>query len=642
MTPLNLESAYLQHAPTPAEVGAYLDAAIELLSQTNDARFGTHRTQVSFPHTSATFELRIVVNATHEDSVRLPRIAARIFPEDHPTCRPHQFETVPGFVFFVDGDAIALRHLPRTKEMLSVIQHRLAKTGWPTFVHLAHQVGELQPLTGFYIDRNAAINCCHNYVPVDKDHYPRYLAPLGDCLLTNDTGTLARDVPLYSLRELRRIEDNTYVPLPDEISQMIPDDIYLKEVPHLAVKGTNVGKVAYTENARKGEADVQSVMKPGKYLRRVLKNQIRNDQHLKEMVAELRADSTFDVKVTHDPDEAREVYLTGPDSCLAHGQSRFDETFDLDDEWRHPIEALFWPDGSGTIGLVYVESQGRPAARALINTENKTYPAYYTADWAPAARTALLGWLEENDYSLDEDALLGCRIPRIDLKRDRILCPYIDHGNLGVTIVDEDTLEVGGDLQADYQEGYVTEEDDRIMCDDCEERFDEDEIQYMPHAGHHVCDNCRDDNYVMALDDDGDLEYIHDCNVTHLGFFHRHHGTGQMFECVVEDISQSTLNDHDLCETIDIEIKPMDDCYCVEDTGDWVHGDIVGGYLAAPDTRTPAYMQLEDGTVHEVDDCVWIADESEWVHEDDVDHDTHMTRKEGLHTIAELLDEEAA
>lgn len=636
---LSLEEAYLSHAPTPAEAGAYLDSAIELLSQSKGVALDHLSTRIVQNFTSAAFNLHIMLDRTGVDSTRLATIASRIFPESHPTRDPHRFETAPGFVFSLDSHMIVLRHLPRTKEMLSVIQHRLAKTGWHRFMTLERELSELQPLTGFYINRDAARNCCHNYAS-GAEHYPRYLAPLGDCLLTTDTGTLASEVPLYSLRELRRIEANEYVPLPDHISAMIPDSVYLREVPHLATKGTNMGKVAYTENARKGAEDVQSVMKPGKYLRRVLKNQITDDQHLKEMVAELRANSTFDVEITHDPDEAREVYMTGPDSCMAHGQSRFDETFDLNDEWRHPIEALFFPDGSGTIGLVYVKSQGRPAARALINTESKTYPAFYVADWAPAARTALEDWFEENEYSQDEEALVGCKIPRVDLKRNRILCPYIDHGNVGVTVLDDETLEVGGDLQADYQEGYVKEDDNSLMCDNCEDRCDEDEITYIPFHGHNVCDSCREDNYVSALDDDGDVELIRDTDVACLGFLHS--ANGKMFEYVADGISQSTLNDFDLCETLHDTIYPIDDCYRIEGTGDWVHSDDVAPHNTMPQRLTCDYV-IADGEVHEINDCVWLTDEDKWVHADEVDHDTHFVRRDdNSMAIAELLDEEAA
>lgn len=638
---LSLEEAYFAHAPTPAEVGAYLDALILVMSENASAvRFDRYSTNIIIDHHPATFTLNIGVEANNNEFCGLNGHAREMFQHKHDVCDTHRFETVPGFVFSTNSHGAHMRHLPCTKEMLGVVQHRLAKTGWSVFLHLAEQVRRITPIDKFYITRKGAMEAAGYHM--EDCPYPRHLAPLGDHLTARETDTLASDVPLYALRELRRIEDNTYVSLPDEISRMIPDSVYLKEVPHLAVKGTNIGKVAYTENARKGVADVQSVMKPGKYLRRVLKKQITNDQHLKEMVAALRASASFDVKITTDPDEAREVYLTGPDSCMAHGESRFDETFDLNNEWRHPIEALFWPDGSGNIGLVYVESQGRPAARALINLDKKGYPALYAADWAPAARNALEEWFEENGYSQDEDTLYGCSIPRIDLRNRAILCPYIDSNNLGVTVIDDDELEIGGDLQADYQQGYVREEDDRPMCDDCEERVDDDEIQYLPHPGHHVCDECLGNSYVMALDDDGDLEYIHDCNANDIGFLHRHPGTGQLFEYVVEDISQSTLNDAGLCETLHDEIYPIDDCYRVEDTGDWVHGDNVAAYTCPPDKLFVDYIQLDEGTVHEAGDCVWLTDASMWIHEDDVNFDTHMTHEEGLHTIAELLDEEAA
>jgi len=435
------------------------------------------------------------------------------------------------------------------------------------------------------------------------------------CVLTpHETPFPADEMPLYAVRELTRLKSGGYTPMTDKIRDQIPSAIYITETPHLATKGSNAGKVAYTESHAKGEADVQSVMKPGKYLRRVLKNQDLNDQQLKEMVAELQGAANFEVKTTRDPDVAKWVYLNGPDSCMSKGDERFDETYDLDGAWRHPIEALFFADGSGDVELAYIEAHGRPAARVLTNAEWKLNVCIYCADWMPSASRALKDWLEENGYEHDDDALRGIRIPRIELQDNKVLCPYIDGGGQGIDI---DSMTIGGDWKAEYTDGFVDPDNaQNTRCEICEDRLDEDDMTLVPCAHGHVCESCLDNDFVEAYVGGGNVAYIHGEDAISLGFLHRLRNW--RFDHIHEGVN---LADVDLCETYNDIIAPVDDCSLAEDDN-WVHCDDISEKNRHPRHGAPDYVHTDAG-VHPTEDCLWNTDTQEWDHEDDFDTDEY-------------------
>lgn len=517
--------------------------------------------------------------------------------------------------------AVHLKDLLKTESIIQQVRKFLTAAG--EMSELNYLDNCVKNIDTFYFD---AENLPPALTTVDRTTLAGVLTP-------HETPYLASEVPLYAVRELLRLHSGEYTPIPDKIRDQIPSTIYITETPHLATKGSNAGKVAYTESHAKGEADVQSVMKPGKYLRRVLKNQDLNDRQLKEMVAELQGAANIEVKTTRDPDVAKWVYLNGPDSCMSKGEERFDETHDLDGAWRHPIEALFFADGSGDVELAYIEANGRAAARVLTNAESKLSVCVYCADWMPSARHALGDWLSENDYGHDDDALLGIRIPRIELQNNRILSPYIDGGGQGI---DLDTMTIGGDWRAEYTDGFVDPDNaQNTECRNCEDRFDEDDMTFVHCIDGHVCESCLDDDFVEAYTEDDDVEYIRDDDAISLGFLHRFRSW--RFDHIHEGVN---LADVDLCETYNDIIAPMDDCTLAEDNA-WVHCDEISKQTLHPRHGTTDYVHTDAG-VHPTEDCLWNTDSEEWEHEDDFDTDEYEedTLANGVRTLVAIEAEE--
>ena len=637
---LTLEEMYLAHAPSPAEVKNWIDTFLLIASEYAD-EINKSESVATLRRCSYAGEVAFALNITMEPTANGIPIRRRLMhslPAGHPLTTIHHsdYETSPSYILRTDSVTLRLDHLPRTKEMINTVKHCLAKTGWPMFDDVLRRLDSMEPYDKLYVSESARYGT-PRYSSFDS--YPRNGACIERILTSVNTGVPASSIKVYSLRELSRIRSGEYTALPERIIDLIPLNTYLKETPHLPVKGSNTGKIAYTENDKKGTNDIQSVMKPGKYLRRVLKDKIENDQHLKEMVAEMIGSITPEFRTTRFPKEAADVYMNGPSSCMSHGNGRFHETIDTAGEWRHPIEALFFEDGSGDIELHYMLLNDRIAARALVNVADEAYPSFYVADWAGEnGKTWFLDYIEQFEH--DEDALRGCRIPRIELRNDAYLCPYIDHGNQGVreSSADDSVFIIGGEYEASYEKGYMYLVQ-QSRCDHCEEMVDEDDITYIASNEWHVCESCLG-NYLYALADNGYLERIYEDDVEHLGFDHRHAIHGFCFDHVASVISQSTLEEAGLCRDINDDIRPMSECTEVD--GEWVPDDEISDDTDAPETsfRNIDYVRIDFG-VYDVYECVWVEENSRWEHSDDVDSDKYEITKRFWHYIAEPIKEAA-
>jgi hypothetical protein len=631
---LTLEELFFAHAPSVTEVRDWLNTFLMVVSDNAD-RLDAPRCAVTLHHPTSSLTMRLIIftPTKGDECYHIKEYTKKALPANHPLARINHadYETAPSFVLMHDSTSLSIGHIPKTKEMLATIRHCLAKTGWPMFDEVLDKLGQMTPWDKLYV----ADNIRDNHPDYQRfKYYGRNGASLDSVLTSTPTDVPANSIKAYTLRELSRLRRGDYTRIPEKITRQIPLTQYLKEVPHLPTKDSNTGKIAYTENEKKGVNDVQSVMKPGKYLRRVLKDKIENDQHLKEMVAEMIGSITPVFHTTRLPKEAADVYMNGPSSCMSHGDERFHETIDTEGEWRHPIEALFFEDGSGDIELHYMTLNNRIAARALVNKNDDEYPSYYIADWAGKnARILFSDYLSQ--FELDEGALRGCKIPRIELQNGALLCPYIDHGNQGVHEYDDEFLVIGGPYEAHYEKGYVRLEE-RRTCDACDENVPEDETTYIDYEDTLVCDDCLE-NYPEALNDYGNLERMSEGSAEYLGFGHHHARYGFYFDHVADDISQSTLNEAGLCRDINGDIRPIDDCTEVDD--EWVPDDEISDDTDAPEIsfRNISYVRI-DSDVYDVDECVWVEENSRWEHDDDVDSDEYEITKRFWYHHAERIE----
>ncbi len=266
------------------------------------------------------------------------------------------------------------------------------------------------------------------------------------------------------------------------------DKIYLNYYPH--VSKLDPSKIAYTENPTKGEKDVQTQIKPGKFLKKVLPD--LPDTKVQELVQAFNGNSISGVlRFAIDEAHIVFVYRNGPNSCMGHETSCY-RTGSV-----HPVSVY----ASGDIGIAYVENPnnaGKISARVVVNFLNKQYSRVY-------GETSMIKPLLENaGWEYSDTALKGARMLKRTNNDGDIIAPYLD-GCCQSIEVNGKYLHIGhdGDYNAVQTNGLL---ESGYFCHHCENAIDE--------------NDCRSG---------GDYDYCDDC--WHEFFFH------------CEDCSETTCND---------------------------------------------------------------------------------------------------
>lgn len=210
----------------------------------------------------------------------------------------------------------------------------------------------------------------------------------------------------WQTREKLRFADGTYTPTPwhDEPWYQAKHEEHFCHV-----STEQAGKVAFTENAAKGQIDRQLVMSPGRYLHRHFSEHLDNNA-IEGWCARLSVQiQEHALKITQDADEIEDVYVGGPSSCMAHDASDFDSCC-------HPARVYAGPDTA----VAYIGSRDDASARSVVWPVRKIYTSIY----GDVSRLRLL--LEEAGYH--EGGLNGARVRRIEDGNDLVV-PYIDAGD---------------------------------------------------------------------------------------------------------------------------------------------------------------------------------------------------------------------
>lgn len=210
----------------------------------------------------------------------------------------------------------------------------------------------------------------------------------------------------WEVREKLRFADGSYEPTPwhDETWYQA------KHAQHFChISTEQAGKIAFTENAAKGQLDRQLVMSPGRYLRRYFSSHLDNNA-IEGWCARLSVQLQEDaLKITQDADEIEEVYVGGPGSCMSYGASDFDSHC-------HPARVYAGPDTA----LAYIGPRDDARARSVVWPERKIYTSIY----GDVSRLKLL--LENAGFT--KGSLNGARIRRL-VDGGSYVVPYIDAGD---------------------------------------------------------------------------------------------------------------------------------------------------------------------------------------------------------------------
>lgn len=215
-------------------------------------------------------------------------------------------------------------------------------------------------------------------------------------------------------RETKRLQDGTYVPLPWQDQKWWAElgDKHKDHFPHASLG--KIAMVAFTETERKGSADIQTLIKPGKYLERFFGEPgVLNSYVIRDLV------SVFSNKFESNrllwaetEEEIVDTFVNGPQSCMSKPASSYptDKT--------HPCAVY----AGGDIQIAYLMREGRVVARTVAYPAKKLYNTIY----GDAARLEPL--LKKEGYRCGPP--IGAKIRRVVVSREdrfAFVVPHVDN-----------------------------------------------------------------------------------------------------------------------------------------------------------------------------------------------------------------------
>lgn len=272
-------------------------------------------------------------------------------------------------------------------------------------------------------------------------------------------------------RERNRLEDGTYNPLPTAWAHLpaIRD--------HYAHVSKDGQSIAFTSDENKGMIDIQTVMKPGRYLTRFYP-ELSGDE-VRDLAA--KVGDAFVVHFAETQEDIIKVYLNGPNSCMSKPLSCYESAI-------HPVAVY----AAGDLQLAYMSRNGKPVTydgferatdRALVWPDKKIYGRIYGGGDNRMARA-----LQAMGYR--EAMLTGARLLKIAHEEgESYIMPYID-GECSVSD-HGDHFRIGGAINADSTSGVIRLYQG-VYCSYTEEYHDEEDMIYINDVNEYWHNSCLD------------------------------------------------------------------------------------------------------------------------------------------------------
>lgn len=268
------------------------------------------------------------------------------------------------------------------------------------------------------------------------------------------------------------------------------------------------GGVAFAESPQKMVSDRFTVMKAGRYLTRFFSGKLTEKDIKGWADLYVQRYAPVEVKFARDdnPDEMIRVVAEGPrESCMSN---RYHSSNDWFRGHVHPAAVYVTPD----IEIAYAEAEGEVVARVICNRINKQAARIY------GDGRRLLPALQALGYTQVEHALVGCRIRKISNEDgDGYIMAYVDAGvgsgggNLFYDPLDSKywklTLSGTFNTYEGYDQNGIAQWEPQMTCDDCDDAMNGDDAVYIERHDRHVCQDCADNNYEMAIGRRGHESY---------------------------------------------------------------------------------------------------------------------------------------
>jgi hypothetical protein len=295
----------------------------------------------------------------------------------------------------------------------------------------------------------------------------------------------------WQQRERDRFYDGTYIEVPWR-NYAFASDVTRYHFAHLSVKCP--GLIAYTKNDDAGLRDIQTPVKPGKYLTEFYKDQF-SVSAIAEYVAKCAADN-LTLKFATTADDIHHVYIHGPGSCMAHSgkyssecilcQKRSGDAHYRYESLIHPVRVY----GDSDLSVAYFGPFDCPSARGLVWQKEKVYGRIYNGPGtAQGTLEALL-----KDHGFAKGSFDGAKIPAIKSGRSYVM-PYIDYyDEIGLTTIGKKEFFVFGETgyACSRVDGLTaeTENEDAFTCENCNDHFDSQD----EYGGDGMCQSCFDEH----------------------------------------------------------------------------------------------------------------------------------------------------
>lgn len=246
--------------------------------------------------------------------------------------------------------------------------------------------------------------------------------------------------------------------------------------------------VAYNQSVDKINRNIQTQMKPGKYLRQFYPKM--TDEEVRAWSHKFEAQNKpheFELISNTDPKGWVEAYShevqASSSSCTSCMTGQ-----DCVRVYAHP--------GNDLALLVIRQDDGVVIARAIVNTKKKAYVRAYTNKERLSSST-FEGMLDAAGWGEDRACLRGQALQRIE-HDNNFVCPYID-GDYQYVTDNDDHLYISSDgVGASNTNGYSNNLEDCRSCDVCGDSMSDDESTYIACEGNDVCQECLDEHYVYA------------------------------------------------------------------------------------------------------------------------------------------------
>lgn len=268
----------------------------------------------------------------------------------------------------------------------------------------------------------------------------------------------------WKLREAARFDNGTYTPLPWANEDWFLQGNVTDHFAHLSTEGKAM--VAYTADADKGVADLQTRVKAGKYLQQFY-GHVLDAPTIARLATEFaEMFESNELQFAEDADEIEHVYVNGPRSCMSYDPDSYSGP-------EHPTRVY----ASGDLAVAYIERDGEITARAVVWPSEKIHARIYGDE------VRLGNLLEKAGYI--EGTLRGAKLRRIPYK-GRFVVPYVDCCHRAED--DGTHLIIGrGDIGLRRTCGLS---DMLMRCCHCDDGMREDNSYYCDDDGEHYCGDC--------------------------------------------------------------------------------------------------------------------------------------------------------